>query len=59
MHRFWMMLCFYHGQYFNAHEIAHSLKLSDKTIKKYLDILAGTFMIRVLQPWFENIKKRK
>lgn len=59
MHRFWMMLCFYHGQTFNAHEIATSLMLSDKTIIKYLDILAGTFMIRVLQPWFENIKKRQ
>lgn len=59
MHRFWMMLCFYHGQYFNAREIAYSLMLSDKTIRKYLDILAGTFMIRVLQPWYENIKKRQ
>src|SRR4029077_1267875 len=59
MHRFWMMLCFYHGQTFNAHEIASSLMLSDKTVTKYLDILAGTFMVRVLQPWFENIKKRQ
>lgn len=59
MHRFWMMLCFYHGQTFNANEIANSLMLSDKTVTKYLDILAGTFMIRVLQPWFENIKKRQ
>jgi uncharacterized protein len=59
MHRFWMMLCFYHGQTFNAHEIALSLMLSDKTITRYLDILAGTFMIRVLQPWLENIKKRQ
>jgi predicted AAA+ superfamily ATPase len=59
MHRFWMMLCFYHGQTFNAHELATALMLSDKTITKYVDILAGTFMIRVLQPWFENIKKRQ
>ena len=59
MHRFWMMLCFYHGQTFNASEIGNSLMLSDKTVTKYLDILAGTFMIRVLQPWFENIKKRQ
>jgi len=59
MHRFWMMLCFYHGQNFNAQEIAKSLMISDKTVTKYLDILAGTFMIRVLQPWFESIKKRQ
>lgn len=59
LHKFWMMLCFYHGQLFNGSEIARSLMISDKTVKKYLDILAGTFMIRVLQPWFENIKKRQ
>ncbi len=59
MHRFWMMLAFYHGQIFNAHELAQSLMLSDKTVIKYLDILAGTFMIRILRPWFENIKKRQ
>lgn len=59
MHRFWMMLCFYHGQIFNASDLASSLMISDKSVTKYLDILAGTFMIRVLQPWFENIKKRQ
>lgn len=59
MHRFWMMLCFYHGQTFNASEIAHSLMISDKTVRKYLDMLAGTFMVRILPPWFENIKKRQ
>ncbi len=59
MHRFWMMLCFYHGQTFNAHENAKSLMKSDKKVTKYLDILAGTFMIRVLQPWHESIKKRQ
>lgn len=59
MHRFWMMLCFYHGQQFNAHEVAHSLMIADKTVRRYLDILADTFMVRILQPWFENIKKRQ
>ncbi|MEN8236701.1 MAG: ATP-binding protein [Pseudomonadota bacterium] len=59
MRRFWMMLAHYHGQIFNASEIGRSLGQSDKTIKQYLDILAGTFMVRVLQPWFENIGKRQ
>ena len=54
-----MMLCFYHGQIFNAKELAKSLMISDKTAKSYTEILAGTFMIRILQPWFENIKKRQ
>jgi len=59
MHKFWMMLCFYHGQIFNAKEISKSLMISDKTASSYIEILAGTFMIRILQPWFENIKKRQ
>lgn len=59
MHKFWMMLCAYHGQIFNAAEISKSLMISTKTANKYLDILQGTFMIRVLQPWFENIVKRQ
>lgn len=59
MHKFWMMLCFYHGQTFNANDMATSLMISDKTVRRYLDILASTFMIRILYPWFENIKKRQ
>jgi len=59
MRRFWLMLAHYHGQTFNASEIGRSLGTSDNSVRKYLDILAGTFMVRVLQPWFENLKKRQ
>lgn len=59
MRRFWLMLVHYHGQIFNASEIAKSLGVSDHTTRRYLDILAGTFMIRELSPWFENIQKRQ
>lgn len=59
LRRFWMMLAHYHGNLFNASEIGRSLGLNHKTIKNYLDILTGTFMIRELQPWFENISKRQ
>lgn len=59
IYRFWMMLCHYHGQTFNASEIGKSLGITDYIAKKYLDILTGTFMIRTLQPWFENISKRQ
>ena len=57
--RFWMMLAHYHGQIFNATEIGRSLGISAHTVRKYLDILAGTFMIRILLPWFENLQKRQ
>jgi len=59
MRRFWMMLGHYHGQIFSASEISKSLQVSDVTAKRYLDILTGTFMVRQLPPWFENIKKRQ
>ncbi len=57
--RFWMMLAHYHGNLFNASEIGKSLSISGVTAKKYLDILEGTYMIRQLQPWHENISKRQ
>ncbi len=59
MRRFWLMLAHYHGQVFNASELGRSLGVSGHTVRKYLDILNGTFMVRVLHPWFENLKKRQ
>ena len=59
MRRFWMMLAHWNGNVFNASEFARSLDVSSPTIKRYLDILAGTFMIRLLQPWHVNIRKRQ
>jgi predicted AAA+ superfamily ATPase len=59
LRRFWMMLAHYHGQIFNGLEIANSLRISSPTAKSYLDLLAATFMVRILKPWFSNIKKRQ
>jgi predicted AAA+ superfamily ATPase len=59
MRRFWTMLAHYHGQTWNASELGRSMGLSDKTVRAYLDILSGTFMIRQLQPWHENLGKRQ
>ncbi len=59
LRRFWMMMTSYHGNIFNASEIGRSLGLSGPTMRKYLDLLTGTFMLRQLQPWFENISKRQ
>jgi len=58
LHRFWIMLAHYHGQLFNASELAKSMDASHVTMKHYLDILTGTFMIRRLAPWHYNTKKR-
>ena len=59
LRRFWTMLAHYHGQVWNASELARALSLSGKTVRSYLDILSGAFMVRPLQPWYENISKRQ
>jgi predicted AAA+ superfamily ATPase len=57
--RFWTMLAHYHGQIWNTAEHARSMGVSEPTTRHYLDILEGVFMVRVLQPWHANIKKRQ
>ena len=57
--RFWTMLAHYHGQVWNAADPARSLGVSEPTARRYLDILSGVFMVRQLQPWHANLKKRQ
>lgn len=59
LRRFWTMVAHYHGQVWNAAEFARSLGTAENTARRYLDILAGAYMVRVLPPWFENLKKRQ
>ncbi|OQX17569.1 MAG: hypothetical protein BWK76_10160 [Desulfobulbaceae bacterium A2] len=59
MRRFWTMLAHQHGQIWHASDLARSMGLSDKTVRSYLDLLTGTFMVRQLQPWHENLHKRQ
>jgi len=56
--RFWRMLAHYHGQTWNASEFGRSMDVSATAVNRYRDLLAGTFMVRVLPPWFENLGKR-
>jgi predicted AAA+ superfamily ATPase len=59
LRKFWTMIAHYHGQTWNASEIGRSLGLSDHAVKRYLDLLTETFLVRQLSPWFANIKKRQ
>lgn len=59
LRRFWTMVAHYHGQVWNASEFARSLGANEGTARRYLDILVGAYMVRVLPPWFENLKKRQ
>jgi predicted AAA+ superfamily ATPase len=57
--RFWNMLAHYHGQTWNAAELARALSVNESTVRHYLDLLTGVFMVRQLQPWHENLGKRQ
>lgn len=59
LRRFWTMIAHYHGQVWNGAEFARSLGSSEPTAKRYLDILANAYVVRVLPPWHENLKKRQ
>jgi hypothetical protein len=59
MERFWSMVAHYHGQVWNAAEPARSLGVSETTIRRYLDILTDTYLVRQLKPWHENLGKRQ
>ena len=57
--RFWTMLAHYHGQTWNAAEFAQAMGVSESTTRRYLDLLSDAFMVRQLQPWHANIRKRQ
>ncbi len=59
LRRFWTMIAHYHGQLWNAAEFARSLGTGEAAARRYLDILSGAYMVRVLPPWFENLSKRQ
>ena len=59
LRRFWMMLAHWLAGVFNASELARSLDVSAPAVRRYLDVLDGTFMVRALQPWFANVGKRQ
>lgn len=59
LRRFWSMIAHYHGQIWNAAELARALAVNESTVRRYLDLMAGVFMVRQLPPWFENLGKRQ
>ena len=59
MRRFWNMVAHYHGQTWNAAELARALAVNESTVRRYLDLMTGVFMVRQLPPWFENLGKRQ
>ena len=58
MRRFWTMISHFQGQQVNMSSLGKSLEVSHTSIKNYLDILTDLYMLRQLQPWAGNTKKR-
>ena len=59
LQRFWAMLAHFHGQLWNGSELGRSLGVNQATCRRYLDLLAGVYMVRLLQPWHANLLKRQ
>jgi predicted AAA+ superfamily ATPase len=54
LRRFWGMLAHYHGQRWNASEIAGSMDITHTTARRYLDLLTSSYVVRQLPPFYEN-----
>jgi len=59
LRRFWSMLAHWHGQVWNGAEFGRAFGVSGHTVRRYLDALVGTYVVRLLPPWFENLAKRQ
>ena len=55
---FWTMISHYHGQVWNSSELGRAFGVSHTTVRRYLDLLSDTFVVRQLPPWTENLGKR-
>ena len=56
--RLWQMLAHENGQTVNYSKFAGSLGISDTTVRNYIDLLASTFMVEIVPPYFSNLGKR-
>ncbi len=58
LHRLWQMCAHSQGQLLNSSKLGSALGVSHTTLRSYIDLLAETFMLRILQPFNANVKKR-
>lgn len=59
MERFWTMIAHYHAQLWNGSELGRAFGMSQHAMRRYLDVLEATFMVRVLKPWSADLAKRQ
>ena len=58
MRRLWQMLAHVNGQTVNYSTLASSLGVTSVTVKNYIDLLAGTYMVEIVSPYISNYGKR-
>ena len=58
LRRYWQMLAHNQGQMLNAAQLASGLGVSGHTVARYLDIMVDLLLVRRLQPWTTNARKR-
>ena len=59
LRRLWTMLAHCHGNVLNYSDLSRSLGVTSPTVRRYVDILESTFVVRKLAPWFENVSRRQ
>lgn len=59
MRRFWTMVAHFHGQIWRNSDPARALGVSEPTVRSYLDLLTDALVLRQLQPWHANLRKRQ
>ena len=58
LRRLWTMLAHLHGEQLNYSKLGNNLEIDGKTVTHYLDILIDLLLVRRLNPWYGNVKKR-
>jgi len=58
LRRLWTMLAHLQGETVNYSKLASNLEVNAKTVSNYIDILTDLLLVRRLEPWHENVKKR-
>ena len=56
--RLWTMLAHNHGQLLNMAALAGAIGVQGPTVRTYIDLLEGAFMVRRLPPYMANVRKR-
>lgn len=59
LRRFWTVVAHCHGQTWNAADAARTLGMGPAAVRRYLDLLSDAFMVRRLQPWHADLRKRQ